>query len=86
LRKSILALYLRGNHGPYNSRFSPIPAAIAPRLYQDFIVLRHCHPWFGFHGGFGHGTGALHLFILVIAIAIVICTVSILRGSDSEKK
>ena len=51
-----------------------------------FIVLRHCHPWFGFHRGFGHGTGALGFFILLITIAILICAFSGRRGSDSEKK
>jgi hypothetical protein len=51
-----------------------------------FIVLRHCHPWFGFHGGFGHGAPALLFFILLIAIAIMIWAFSGWRGSDSDKK
>ena len=51
-----------------------------------FIVLRHCHPLFGFHGGFHHGAGAVVFFILLIAIAIVICAFSGRRGSDSDKK
>ena len=52
----------------------------------DVIALSRCHPLFGFHGGFGRGTGALDLVILLIGIAIVICTVSILREGDGKKK
>lgn len=57
-----------------------------PNHTAYFAALRHCHPWFAFHGGFGRGSGALDLFILLLAIAIVVCAVSLLRGGNSEKK
>lgn len=43
-------------------------------LRHYFILVRHAHPWFGFHGGFGRGGGGglVEAVLVIAAIALVV--------------